>query len=127
MKIHRIIEGTYVNGPGFRLGVWVQGCIRNCPGCFNKDACEATGGFYMSVMEILELLKDIQGKIKYFNPSVNDSVLALDRKIANSLGDLKIEINKAKGKDDYSKAIEIAKDIQISLIVERTAKANSKK
>ena len=45
MKIHRIIEGTYTNGPGFRLGVWVQGCIRNCPGCFNKDACEATGGF----------------------------------------------------------------------------------
>ena len=58
MKIHRIIEGTYVNGPGFRLGVWVQGCNRNCLGCFNKDACEATGGFYMSVMEILELLKN---------------------------------------------------------------------
>ena len=77
--------------------------------------------------ELCELLKDIQDKIKYFNPSVNESVLALDKKIGNALGDLKIEINKAKGKDDYSKAIEIAKDIQISLIVERTAKANSKK
>lgn len=58
MKIHMVIEGTYVNGPGFRLGVWVQGCIRNCPSCFNKDACEVTGGFYMSVMEILELIKN---------------------------------------------------------------------
>ncbi len=25
------------NGPGRRAVVWVQGCGRNCPGCFNQD------------------------------------------------------------------------------------------
>jgi anaerobic ribonucleoside-triphosphate reductase activating protein len=25
------------NGPGRRAVVWVQGCDRNCPGCFNPD------------------------------------------------------------------------------------------
>ena len=32
------MEGTKVNGPGYRLGIWVQGCRRNCPGCFNREA-----------------------------------------------------------------------------------------
>ena len=26
-----------VNGPGLRAVVWVQGCPRCCPGCFNED------------------------------------------------------------------------------------------
>ena len=77
--------------------------------------------------ELCEILKDVQDKIKYFNPSMSDDVLALDKKIANTLGDLKIEINKAKTKEDYSKALEMAKDIQISLIVERNSKANRRK
>ena len=55
MKIHRIIEGTYVNGPGYRLGIWVQGCQRNCPGCFNKEACKAEGGIEISISKILDL------------------------------------------------------------------------
>lgn len=38
MRIHSILEGTRVNGPGYRLGIWVQGCRRNCPGCFNREA-----------------------------------------------------------------------------------------
>ena len=57
--------------------------------------------------ELCEILKDLQDKIKYFNPSVNEDVLLLDKKISNVLGDLKIEINKAKSKEDYSKAIEM--------------------
>lgn len=77
--------------------------------------------------ELCGILKDVQDKIKYFNPSINDDVLALDKKIGNALGDLKIEINKAKSKEDFSKAIECAKDIQISLIVERMTKSNSRK
>ena len=77
--------------------------------------------------ELCGILKEVQDKIKYFNPSVNEDVLLLDKKISNVLGDLKIEINKAKSKEDYSKAIETAKDIQISLIVERISKSNRKK
>lgn len=55
MKIHSVIEGTRVNGPGFRLGVWVQGCLRRCPGCFNAEACRMDGGRDVSVIELVRL------------------------------------------------------------------------
>ena len=63
MIIHEIIEGTSVNGPGLRLCVWVQGCKRDCPGCFNKEACRMTGGKEISVNQIIDLLikGDYQG------------------------------------------------------------------
>lgn len=57
MRINNIIEGTNVNGPGERLCIWVQGCIRNCPGCFNLDACSLDGGKEVSVSELLLLLQ----------------------------------------------------------------------
>ena len=56
MRIHSIVEGTKVNGPGYRLGIWVQGCRRNCPGCFNREACSVTGGREYPVQEILKFL-----------------------------------------------------------------------
>jgi anaerobic ribonucleoside-triphosphate reductase activating protein len=28
---------TRSNGPGWRAAVWVQGCTRQCPGCFNPE------------------------------------------------------------------------------------------
>ena len=55
MKIHSVIEGTRVNGPGFRLGVWVQGCQRNCPGCFNTETCRMDGGRDVPVGELVRL------------------------------------------------------------------------
>ena len=32
------LEKSSVNGPGERVVIWVQGCKRNCPGCFNQSA-----------------------------------------------------------------------------------------
>lgn len=29
------VDESEVNGPGCRAVVWVQGCLRECPGCFN--------------------------------------------------------------------------------------------
>ncbi|MFS8911968.1 radical SAM protein [Synechococcus sp. H60.3] len=29
------VDESEVNGPGRRAVVWVQGCLRECPGCFN--------------------------------------------------------------------------------------------
>lgn len=55
MKIHSVIEGTRVNGPGFRIGVWMQGCQRNCPGCFNTEACRMDGGRNVPVNELVRL------------------------------------------------------------------------
>lgn len=29
------VDASEVNGPGRRAVIWVQGCLRECPGCFN--------------------------------------------------------------------------------------------
>lgn len=73
--------------------------------------------------ELVETLKTMQDQIKYFNPSMNEDVLALDKKISNKLGDLKIELNKAKQKGEYEKASELVSEIADVLVVERASKS----
>jgi len=35
LNIMGYVDESQVNGPGCRAVVWVQGCLRECPGCFN--------------------------------------------------------------------------------------------
>ncbi len=37
LRLAAFQERSRVNGPGERSVVWVQGCSRECPGCFNPD------------------------------------------------------------------------------------------
>lgn len=38
LNIMGYIDESEVNGPGCRAVVWVQGCLRECPGCFNPES-----------------------------------------------------------------------------------------
>ncbi len=38
LNIMGYVDESEVNGPGSRAVVWVQGCLRECPGCFNPDS-----------------------------------------------------------------------------------------
>jgi pyruvate-formate lyase-activating enzyme len=35
LNIMGYVDESAVNGPGTRAVVWVQGCLRECAGCFN--------------------------------------------------------------------------------------------
>lgn len=35
LNIMGYVDESEVNGPGCRAVIWVQGCVRECPGCFN--------------------------------------------------------------------------------------------
>lgn len=35
LNIMGYVDESEVNGPGSRAVVWLQGCLRECPGCFN--------------------------------------------------------------------------------------------
>lgn len=37
LSVHEISRQSFVNGPGLRAVVWVQGCSIGCPGCFNPQ------------------------------------------------------------------------------------------
>jgi anaerobic ribonucleoside-triphosphate reductase activating protein len=36
LNIMGYVNRSEVNGPGCRAVIWVQGCLRACPGCFNQ-------------------------------------------------------------------------------------------
>ncbi|GAB4173149.1 MAG: hypothetical protein Fur006_02280 [Coleofasciculaceae cyanobacterium] len=38
INIMGYVDESEVNGPGYRAVVWVQGCKRECPGCFNPES-----------------------------------------------------------------------------------------
>jgi anaerobic ribonucleoside-triphosphate reductase activating protein len=38
LNIMGYVDESEVNGPGCRAVLWVQGCMRECPGCFNPES-----------------------------------------------------------------------------------------
>lgn len=37
LNLNGFLDATRAEGPGLRACLWVQGCLRNCPGCCNVD------------------------------------------------------------------------------------------
>ena len=65
MRVHRIIEKTYAEGPGCRFCIWVQGCNHKCDGCFATELWSFDGGYEISAKEIIlriqSVAQDIEG------------------------------------------------------------------
>ena len=56
LRINEIIEESVVDGPGFRLVVFTQGCPHGCEGCHNPQTHDFNGGRTIGLGEILALL-----------------------------------------------------------------------
>ena len=44
IRIAGLVDDSIVDGPGFRLAVFTQGCPHHCPGCHNPDTHDFNGG-----------------------------------------------------------------------------------
>ena len=44
MNVASVMRADIANGQGFRVSLFVSGCARNCPGCFNKEAQDPSFG-----------------------------------------------------------------------------------
>lgn len=43
-RIFGSVQNSFVDGPGIRLAIFFQGCLRHCKGCHNPDSWPMYGG-----------------------------------------------------------------------------------
>ena len=57
MRYNAIIENDITNGEGVCVSFFVQGCPHKCPGCFNPETWDFTGGREYTSDIKLELIR----------------------------------------------------------------------
>ena len=62
IRISGIIPESIGDGPGIRFVLFVQGCPHHCPGCHNPDTHDFSGGYNMTLEEILEKVNLLLGE-----------------------------------------------------------------
>jgi len=55
IRLHGIAEESIVDGPGYRLAIFAQGCPRHCEGCHNPKSHDPTGGTEWELDELERL------------------------------------------------------------------------
>lgn len=58
LNVTDIVNKTTVNGPGNRLGVWLQGCPLGCKGCWNPQTHNAKKSKLINIEDIAKKVKD---------------------------------------------------------------------
>ena len=53
IRIAGVTNDSIVDGPGFRLAVFTQGCPHHCPGCHNPETHDPQGGRDADTAEII--------------------------------------------------------------------------
>lgn len=56
LRVAGIQNESIVDGPGFRLAVFAQGCPHHCPGCHNPQTHPFEGGELMDTDQLLDIL-----------------------------------------------------------------------
>ena len=69
MNICQIIKSDTANGPGMRLSLFVSGCTRHCPGCFNSETWDFGYGIPWT-KELQKAVLDELGKDHYQGISI---------------------------------------------------------
>ena len=64
LQIARTAKCCTVLGPGKRAVLWLQGCLRRCPGCISPDTWSQEGGEIYTISELTDFIigiTDIEG------------------------------------------------------------------
>ena len=58
IRLYGLVNDSIVDGPGFRLAVFTQGCPHNCEGCHNPESHAFDGGYLSDTDEIIKTMKE---------------------------------------------------------------------
>ena len=53
IRLAGVVPESIVDGPGYRLAVFVQGCPHACPGCHNPNTHDFAGGYLSDTAEVI--------------------------------------------------------------------------
>jgi anaerobic ribonucleoside-triphosphate reductase activating protein len=56
IRYHKILNGSYTDGPGKRTVIFMQGCDLACTGCQNRHIWDATGGTLAKPGDLAEIV-----------------------------------------------------------------------
>ena len=56
LRVLDIIEGTTVDGPGFRTAIYYAGCRHCCPGCHNPESWDFNSGSEVDIETLLKVI-----------------------------------------------------------------------
>lgn len=57
IKIAGLVPESYVDGPGIRFAIFMQGCHRHCDGCHNPITHDPNAGFTADTDDIISQIK----------------------------------------------------------------------
>ena len=57
IRVLKILEQTMADGPGFRISIYCAGCSHHCKGCHNPQSWDFDAGHWMTVDELLDIIK----------------------------------------------------------------------
>lgn len=66
MNVARILYPVRVLGPGLRIGIWVCGCGRACPGCSNPELWNRRPEYEIRIEHLMDLIRAI-GKTNHID------------------------------------------------------------
>lgn len=75
LNIHEVLPESSVNGPGKRYVIWMQGCLRKCPGCCNPDTHDTGKRRLIGITDLINDIKAYSDKIEGISISGGEPLL----------------------------------------------------
>lgn len=69
VSLARIYYPVKVLGPGCRVGIWLNGCEKNCPGCISPELRVYDVSREVSVQDVIQMINRIDSPIDGFTIS----------------------------------------------------------
>ena len=102
MRIAGLIKNDMVDGLGFCVSLWTQGCPHHCPGCHNPETWSFQGG---KNIQTSKLIREIIEALNANGVERNFSILGGEPLCEENIYDVEFILNKVKAQYPNIKVI----------------------